>query len=154
MRSLPIRVRLTLPFALAMALVLAATGAFVYVRVGRALLTSVDQTLRAQAAEAAPRVEDGRPLLDRDAADVAPVEQLIAPSGRIVSSTPAQLPSLLDPARRARVMDGATVTETSDDFKGLRDRWRMLAEPIRVDGVREALVLAEPLTQRRETLER
>ncbi len=30
----------------------------------------------------------------------------------------------------------------------------MLAEPIEFDGVSEALVLAEPLTQRRETLDR
>ena len=154
MRSLPIRVRLTLPFALAMALVLVATGALVYVGVGRALLTSVDQTLRAQAAEAAPRVEDGRPLRDRDAADIAPVEQLITPSGRIVSSTPAKLPSLLDPTRLALVLAGHTVKESSDDFQGLKERWRMLAQPIQVDGTREALVVAQPLTQRRETLQR
>ncbi len=152
MRALPIRVRLTLPFALAMALVLVATGAFVYVRVGRALLTSVDQTLRAQAAEAVPRVEDGRPLLDHDAADIAPVEQLISASGRVISTTPAALPSLLDPARRAQVLAGRTVKESSDDFVGLKDRWRMLAQPIRVDGTREALVVAQPLTQRHDTL--
>ena len=58
MSRLPIRLRLTLPFALAMALVLAATGGFVYVRVGDALLASVDQTLRAQATEAATRAHD------------------------------------------------------------------------------------------------
>ncbi len=111
MTSLPIRVRLTLPFAFAMVLVLVATGVFVYVRVGKALLTSVDQTLRAQAAEAAPRVQDGDGLVDHDAADVAPVEQLITSSGRVVSSIPANLPSLLDPGRRARVMSGRTVSE-------------------------------------------
>ena len=154
MSSLPIRVRLTLPFAFAMALVLVATGAFVYVRVGQALLTSVDQTLRAQAAEAAPRVRENEALVDRDAADVAPVEQLVTSDGRIVSSTPARLPSLLDPVRRAQVIAGHTVTESSDDFVGLKDRWRVLAEPIEVDGVNEALVLAEPLTQRAETLDR
>ena len=154
MGSLPIRVRLTLPFAVVMMLVLVATGAFVYVRVGHALLTSVDQTLRAQAAEATPRVQGGKPLVDHDAADIAPVEQLVTSGGRIISSTPASLPSLLDPARRAQVIAGRTVTENSDDFVGLKDRWRMLAKPVRVAGVREALVLAEPLTQRRETLDR
>ena len=49
---LPIRLRLTLPFALGMAVVLAAMGVVVYLRVGDALLASVDQNLRAQAAEA------------------------------------------------------------------------------------------------------
>ncbi len=154
MSSLPIRVRLTLPFAVVMALVLVATGAFVYVRVGGALLTSVDQTLGAQFAEASSRVQDGEPLVDRDAADVAPVEQLVTSSGQIVSSTPVSLPPVLDPSRRAQVIAGRTVRESSDDFVGLKDRWRMLAEPIEVGGVREALVLAEPLTQRRETLDR
>ena len=71
MSRLPIRVRLTLPFALAMALVLAAIGAFVYVRVGATLLTNVDQRLRAQATEALPHLDDGRPLLDRDSLDSA-----------------------------------------------------------------------------------
>ncbi|HWE81840.1 MAG TPA: ATP-binding protein [Gaiellaceae bacterium] len=154
MSSLPIRVRLTLPFAFVMALVLVASGGFVYVRVGEALLTSVDQTLRAQAADATPRVQAGEPLADHDAADIAPVEQLVTSDGRIVSSTPPRLPSLLDPVRRAQVAAGHVVTESSDDFVGLKDRWRMLAEPIEVDGAREALVLAEPLTQRREALDR
>ena len=45
MRSLPIRVRLTLAFAVVMAAVLAGMGFFVYVRVGNALITSVDQSL-------------------------------------------------------------------------------------------------------------
>ena len=39
MSRLPIRVRLTLPFAVGMAVVLAAAGFFIYVRVGGALLT-------------------------------------------------------------------------------------------------------------------
>ena len=42
MTRLPIRLRLTLVFALAMAVVLSAFGAFVYVRLDRDLLASVD----------------------------------------------------------------------------------------------------------------
>ena len=44
MSRLPIRIRLTLPFAVAMAAVLAALGGFVYLRVGSTLLSSTDQT--------------------------------------------------------------------------------------------------------------
>ena len=40
MSRLPIRIRLTLPFALAMAAVLASLGAYVYLRVGSTLLSS------------------------------------------------------------------------------------------------------------------
>jgi len=67
MSRLPIRLRLTLTFALVMAVVLVATGGFVYVRVGDALLTSVDQTLRSQATEAATRAHDEHGLVDPDA---------------------------------------------------------------------------------------
>ena len=45
MRGLPIRVRLTLAFAVVMAAVLVGMGFFVYVRVGNALTASVDQSL-------------------------------------------------------------------------------------------------------------
>ena len=45
MSALPIRMRLTLAFALVMAVVLAGMGFFVYVRVGNALIASVDQSL-------------------------------------------------------------------------------------------------------------
>ena len=48
MTRLPIRVRLALGFALAMAIVLSAVGVFVYQRVGNELLASVDQTLASQ----------------------------------------------------------------------------------------------------------
>ena len=44
--ALPTRIKLTLPFALAMAVVLAALGVFVYLRIGSTLLASIDQGLR------------------------------------------------------------------------------------------------------------
>ena len=45
MSRLPIRVRLTLAFALAMAVVLAATGAFLYMRLQSSLDEAIDQGL-------------------------------------------------------------------------------------------------------------
>ena len=59
MSALPIRVRLTLAFALAMAVVLAALGVLVYLRVGDALLSSVDQSLRRRLARRDARAERG-----------------------------------------------------------------------------------------------
>jgi hypothetical protein len=61
-------VRLTLAFAVVMAAVLAGMGIFVYVRVGNALLTSVDQSLASQAREAESHVREGRSLVDVDVA--------------------------------------------------------------------------------------
>ena len=43
MSRLPVRLRLTLPFALAMSAALAAMGLFIYLRVGGTMLSTVDQ---------------------------------------------------------------------------------------------------------------
>jgi signal transduction histidine kinase len=150
--SLPIRLRLTLPFALAMAVVLAAAGAFVFFRVGSALLAGVDQTLRAQAGEAVPRVEQGKTLIDTDAPDGAAVAQLLTASGRLVATTPANLAPLIDGRRRRGVLAGKTLRVSLDDVPGLPGDWRVLALPVTVGGAHEVLVLGRSLAPRRETL--
>ena len=76
MSRLPIRLRLTLPFAVGMAIVLAAVGFFIVRRVGDALLGSVDQSLRVQAEEVATHAD--RPQApDRDRADAPQVAQIL-----------------------------------------------------------------------------
>jgi two-component system, OmpR family, sensor kinase len=59
MSRLPIRVRLTLAFAVAMAIVLAATGGFLYFRLASALDESVDETLEARLVDATALAERG-----------------------------------------------------------------------------------------------
>jgi two-component system, OmpR family, sensor kinase len=59
MSRLPIRMRLTLAFAVAMAIVLAATGAFVYFRLASSLDESVDETLEARLIDAKALAERG-----------------------------------------------------------------------------------------------
>ena len=154
MGRLPIRVRLTLPFAVAMALVLAATGAFVYVRVGAALRTGVDQTLKLQAEEAVPRLGGGEPLLDNDAISRATVIEVLTGNGAVLHTSQAGLLPILDAAARSRVLGGNAVKATTDDIVGLKGEWRILAEPARLDGAHVVLVLARPLTERTETLQR
>src|SRR4051812_50158239 len=51
MARLPIRIRLTLAFALVMAVVLAATGAFLYLRLASGLDRTIEQGLRTRAAD-------------------------------------------------------------------------------------------------------
>ena len=154
MGTLPIRVRLTLPFAVAMAVVLAAAGGFIYVRVGDALVTSVDQTLRVQAEEAVPRVSERTALLDQDAPSRAAVAQVLSPAGMVVSSSQAGLLPLLDAAGRSRVLAGHGLKQSQDDIIGLGGQWRILAVPARLDGSRVVLVLARPLNDHDETLRR
>ena len=59
MSGLPIRVRLTLAFALAMAVVLAATGAFVYVRLQSSLDEGIEEALDARLADAVALARTG-----------------------------------------------------------------------------------------------
>ena len=59
MSRLPIRVRLTLAFALAMAVVLAATGAFVYVRLQSSLDEGIEEALDARLADAVALARTG-----------------------------------------------------------------------------------------------
>ena len=109
MNRLPIRVRLTLGFALAMAVVLAGMGLLVYVRVGGALLASVDQTLHSQAVEAAARAHEEQSLVDPDAAGGATLAQLLAADGTIVRNSRSGLAPLIDPADARAVAGGSRV---------------------------------------------
>jgi two-component system, OmpR family, sensor kinase len=153
MSRLPIRIRLTLPFALAMALVLAALGAYVYVRVGSTLLSSTDQSLLAQATEATLRVDRGKPPLDLDSANGARFAQVLDGSGAVVVSQPPGLAALLTPAQARSVSAGGSL-RASTSFGGEGDRWRLLAIPDTAGGQHHALVLASSLDARSESLER
>ncbi|MDP9490607.1 MAG: HAMP domain-containing protein, partial [Actinomycetota bacterium] len=59
MSRLPIRLRLTVAFAVAMAIVLAATGAFVYFRLESSLNEAVDENLAARLAASSALAESG-----------------------------------------------------------------------------------------------
>jgi len=150
---LPIRVRLTLPFAVGMAVVLAGAGFFIYVRVGGALLGSVDQRLRVQAQEVSGRVERGRSPFDRDKADGPTVAQLVNSGGIVVQSTPRTLRPILTGKLRSRALAGATVWKSSP-IAGLTNDWRVLAVPAKVAGGNGAIVVAESLEPREEALHR
>jgi two-component system OmpR family sensor kinase len=151
MNRLPIRVRLTLGFAVAMAVVLAGMGLLVYVRVGGALLASVDQTLHSQAVEAAARAHEEQSLVDPDAAGGATLAQLLNADGTIVRSSRAGLAPLLDPADAAAVAAGSHLLR-SITLKLPQGDWRVIAVPTR-DGT-GAVVVARSLEPREETLQR
>ena len=92
-RRVSLRVRLTVAFGVGMAVILAALGWFLYLRMGSALLQSIDLDLRARAelTLAALRANEPLPnrsgdrLIDPDEAFV----QLLDPSGGVVDSTVA-----------------------------------------------------------------
>ncbi len=146
LRTIPIRWRLAAAFAVSMAVLLVALGAFVYLRVDAALRGSVDQALRAQSAETLTRPEDGS-LLDTDARQTGTVAQVVGPDGKIVRSDPPSLPPLLAADALAAAREG-DVLRTVSIGPGEHNRWRALA--VR-DGTR-VLVVARPLRETEETL--
>jgi signal transduction histidine kinase len=149
MSRMPIRVRLTLAFALVMAAVLVATGAFVYVRVGAALLSSVDQTLRSQATEAAARTHDGHGLVDQDASGGTTLAQELTAGGAVTRTTLAGMKPLISPADVVRAAGGKTVWRSVTLTKPAGD-WRVLA----VDAHGSVVAVARSLEPREETLRR
>ena len=151
MSRLPIRLRLTLAFALAMAAVLAAFGYVVYTRVGGALMSSVDQTLNAQAREASTRAFDEKNLIDPDIGAGATIAQLFKANGTVVRSTPAGIAPLLQPAETRRIARGRSVLR-SISLARPSGEWRMLAVPI--EDAAGTIVVARSLASRDETLDR
>ncbi len=150
MNRLPIRVRLTLAFVVAMAFVIGAMALLVYVRVGDALLTSVDQTLRAETSDLLARANVEPDLVDPEFAGGARLAQLLGPNGQPVRSTPSNLPPLLDATDAARTAHGLRLLRTVH-LKGQRGEWRILAAPMPNGG---AIVVARSLAVREEALHR
>ena len=153
MKQLPLRVRLTLPFALAMALVLAALSAFIYLRVGSELLHSTDAALATRAVDALGHVQRSQPLLGDDTTDRrADIAEVVSAAGAVRQSTSARLPPLIDGGRLARVTAGHELRFTRP-IPGLEGNWRLLAVPVQARGAPAALVLGRSLGAHDETLE-
>lgn len=142
MSRLSIRIRLTLVFALAMAVVIAAMGTFLYLRLDSSLVRSVDRSLTAQLNEAVHRSSEPRGLVDRDSSALA---QLISANGRVVRSTPPSAHPLLSRGDLEEVDSGREI-ERSGSVQGLAGQWRIRAVPVRSrGGNREAAVVVASL---------
>jgi signal transduction histidine kinase len=142
---LPIRVRLTLGFAVAMAAVLAAVGLFVYRRVAAELLNTVDQTLIGQAKE-----ESDAGKVDADTGRGRTLAQLFDSQGRLRVSQPPGQPPLVSRHVLAEANAGRRVW-LNTPLPGRNGEWRVLAQPARSgNGI---TVLARSLASRAESLD-
>jgi heavy metal sensor kinase len=146
MRRIPIRLRLTLPFAIATALVLAATAVFVHVRVGASLLSSIDANLHDRLDEAVGNAQAGRTLIDEDGASGPSVAAVERPSGGLLSATPDTLAGI-------PIEGGGGVRLYTAELPRLHGRWRVIAAPQTIGGRRAVVLVAESLEGRDETLE-
>jgi signal transduction histidine kinase len=121
---LSLRLRLTLAFVLAMALLLAAAGTFLYVRLGAALDEQIDATLRTRADDIAALVRGGAGLTGAGLAESdESFAQVLGPRGDVRDATPGLGASpQLRPAELARARHETVVVE--------RGGSRLLATPV------------------------
>jgi two-component system OmpR family sensor kinase len=125
MSRLPIRLRLTLLFALAMAVVLAAVGAFVYVRLEASLTEQIDENLETRAALLVPDASsqvDLTAIEDADAADDEGFVQVVAADGTVVVGPRARPPdsrTLEVPFRHGTIVFGASLEDRDEALDGL-----------------------------------
>ena len=136
MRRLPIRLRVAAAFAVAMALVLAGTGVFVYARLGDDLSHALDQDLRLRAQDLSALVRDGRASLRRETGSGRLVErgesfaQLVAPDGRVLDATPQLGRRSLLPPREIRSAQHRSRFVDVPSVPGLDEPARLLAVPV------------------------
>jgi two-component system OmpR family sensor kinase len=157
MGHLPIRVRVAAAFAVAMALVLAATGVFLYSRLGDDLARALDQDLRLRAQDLSALVSDPRNSLRAESSGrlIEPGEsfaQLLDSSGRVLDETRLLGRGPILPAREiaAALRQDRFVDRSS--VPGLDEPARLLALPVQRGGGELVLAVGATRENRAEAL--
>jgi two-component system OmpR family sensor kinase len=154
---LGLRMKMTLAFAGAMALLLAALGTFVYLRVEGNLDRSVNQGLHSRAEDVRALVMQADSGLRQAGASslAAPDErfaQVVGLSGKVLDATPS-LPSrsVLSPSELARAAS-APVLVARQAVAGPAGSSRLFAIPVRAQGQRNIVIVGSSLRQRDASL--
>lgn len=153
MSRLPIRARVTIAFAAAMAVVLAVTGWVLYAQLGSHLALALDRDLQLRAQDLAALVNGGRRVLpevsgSRFVERGESFAQLVDRNGRVVDATlPLGSKPLLTPAE-LKAAGRRPFYAGRPQVPGLNEPARLLATPVR-QGV---LVVGATLQNRAETL--
>ena len=154
---IPVRIRLVIAFAAVMAVVLTATGMFVYLRVADELGDTVDRELSARLASVATIVrDDGDDLGDPDddplqAVDQGGLVQVLDSAGKVAGTTEPALGSnpVLAPAQVRALRAGKTLDVT---VVALREDLRLAAAPAEDDGEDYTVIVGASLEQRQAAL--
>jgi heavy metal sensor kinase len=156
-RRIPIKLRVTLVFAAVMAIVLAATGLFLYLRLESSLNRSIDQDLQSRSQQLIKEMrvadkgirEAARSLLDGRAEDFA---QILTTSGQVFQ--PQRQPtghSLLPPEQTADATQ-REITFERPRHGGDTEPERYLARPFQFEGKTLVAVVGASLGDRDEAL--
>ena len=154
MSSLPVRLRLTLAFTAVMAAVLAATGAFLYLRLENELDASLERSLRSRADEVSALAGTaGSPLNSAAEDPLAPeresFSQVIGAGGEVIDGTTNRRALSQDQLTRAR---RGPLFADRGPFPGVDDPVRMLAKPVERGGRDLVVVVGASRDDRDEAL--
>jgi signal transduction histidine kinase len=153
-----VRTRLTAAFAVGMAAVLVALGAFLYFRLGAALLDSVDAGLRSRAQDVAAIVtQGGTEIPDTSATLIDPdesVTQVLDPAAEnpVLYGSAAVTMAPLVTSRQLRSVRGPTFLEAL--APGLEDELRVLVVPVDAPAGQRYVLVGATLSDRQEALSR
>ena len=155
MKRLPLRARLTLIFASAMAVVLAGTGFVLYNHLAASLDRTLNQSLRARASDVAALVRqadtglrDSRPSSSRGPGNG--FAQVLDSRGRIFDETPGLGSApLLSPSQLGRARRGTLLVLHG---RNAGEEVRLLASPVSAQGQRLVVVVGVSLGLRDEAL--
>jgi two-component system, OmpR family, sensor kinase len=154
MSRIPIRVRLALVFALAMAIVLAGAGWFAYSRVASDLSSALDQDLRGRGQDLSALVAHGGSVRSTEGSLIENGEsfaEVLGSGGRVLDATRPIGASLLTVSELAAARSSPVFTNRSS-VPGLDEPARLLALPATRDGARIVLVVGATRENRAETL--
>jgi two-component system, OmpR family, sensor kinase len=155
----PIRIRLTAAFALALVLVLAGVAAFVFAQLRDDLDESVNESLSSRADATVALARDGSRARPRRAAASESLEdadesfsRVVAPGGRVVAALGAARGPVLDPDELERATTEPVVVERP--VEGIEGTARVLARPVSAggDGSTAVAVVGQSLDDRDEAL--
>src|ERR1051325_2562959 len=153
MNRLPIRLRLTMVFAVAMAVVLGLAGWLVYTQVAGSLDRALDQQLRSRAQDVSALVRRGGSLKSTSGTLIEHGEsfsELLTPAGTVIDSTATvRTNRLLDPATLERAARRTTFFDERA-LPGLDEPARLLALPVQRGNQRLILVVGATRENRTE----
>jgi signal transduction histidine kinase len=152
---LPIRLRLTLAFAAAMAIVLAGLGFLLYARMESSLDGAVERTLRGRADDVAALVRFRGIGLPQDSDGLSmkgqTFAQVLDESANVVDSTAELRQPLLSEADVARADNGPFFVDRP--VPGSDEIGRLFVVPVDLDGLRRVVVVGESLEAKGDALE-
>jgi two-component system, OmpR family, sensor kinase len=157
MSRVPIRLRVTLAFTAAMALVLIAVGLFLYFRSEAQLDESIDNGLRSRAGEVSALARTSKTGLDSHRAPLIEQDesfaQVLTSDGRLVDSTPQlEAQPVLGPPELAKAAMSPTFLERSG-LPGIEGVARLLAVPVDTGDGELVAVVGSSLGDRNEALD-